>query len=161
MHLTSTSESLHVDALGWALMDEVHDQFAALLAAAAQSDDEQLLTRLEDVAAHCSAHFSMEESWMARSGYPKGECHAQEHAAVLASIAGVRRRVAAGEVQVGRMLVASLQAWFPAHAQHLDSALAHWVSKQRWGGKPLVFRRRAGEPRVAAGAAHRLIGHSP
>lgn len=152
--LTTDHQPLHVHALGYKPMDEVHDDFAQLLVAAAHATDEQLLARLDEVAAHCSAHFSLEESWMKRSAYPKGECHTQEHAAVLASIAGVRRRVAAGEVHVGRTLVASLQAWFPAHAQHLDSALAHWMSKQRWDAKPLVFHRRAAQSHAAAGARH-------
>ncbi|MES2784211.1 MAG: hypothetical protein V4684_02015, partial [Pseudomonadota bacterium] len=42
---------------------------------------------------------------------------------------------------VGRRLADELAHWFPAHVQHLDSALAHWVSKRRTGGKPIVLRR--------------------
>jgi hemerythrin len=154
--MTAPPVSVHLspaDALGYPPMDEVHEEFAELLVAAAQASDAQLPARLQDIAGHCRSHFGLEQQWMDGSGYPGGECHAQEHAAVLASIDGARRRVAAGEVQVGRTLVAALQSWFPAHAQHLDSALAHWMSKQRWGAKPLVFHRRAADP-AAAPARH-------
>ena len=39
------------------------------------------------------------------------------------------------------MLSDSLEAWFPGHADYLDSALSHWMCKLRWGGKPVVIRR--------------------
>lgn len=127
-------------------MDVVHEEFAQFLCIARTTPDEQLLPLLQEIGEHCRMHFALEEQWMAQAGFPGGECHAQEHAAVLASIAGVIRRVGAGEWHVGRTLVRSLQDWFPAHAQHLDSALAHWMSEHRWGGKPFVFHRRAGKP---------------
>jgi hypothetical protein len=31
--------------------------------------------------------------------------------------------------------------WFPGHADYLDSALAAWMTKRRFGGKPVVLRR--------------------
>jgi hypothetical protein len=37
--------------------------------------------------------------------------------------------------------VRELIQWFPSHADHLDSALAHWISKLRTGGRPVVLRR--------------------
>jgi hemerythrin len=36
---------------------------------------------------------------------------------------------------------APASGWFPKHADQLDSALAHWMSKERLGGKPVVLRR--------------------
>ena len=41
-----------------------------------------------------------------------------------------------------RSLAVALHDWFPGHATHLDSALSHWMCKQRHGGKPVVLRRR-------------------
>ena len=35
----------------------------------------------------------------------------------------------------------ALMDWFPGHADYLDSALAHWMCKERLGGKPIVLRR--------------------
>jgi len=60
---------------------------------------------------------------------------------VLTSIKGVRRRVAAGETEAARWLARALAAWFPGHADYMDAALAHWMCKQRLGGKPIVVRR--------------------
>jgi hemerythrin len=45
------------------------------------------------------------------------------------------------EADVVRDLVEHLADWFPKHADQLDSALAHWMSKNRLGGKPVVLRR--------------------
>ena len=41
----------------------------------------------------------------------------------------------------GRRLAAALADWFPGHAFHRDSALAHWMVKRSFGGKPVVLRR--------------------
>ncbi|MEO7402205.1 MAG: hemerythrin, partial [Burkholderiales bacterium] len=49
---------------------------------------------------------------------------------------------AAGEIDAARRLAKELRDWFPGHAQHLDSALAHWMFKRSYGGKPVVLRRR-------------------
>jgi hemerythrin len=60
----------------------------------------------------------------------------------MASIVGVRQRVDAGDTSaVIRSLAQALADWFPGHADYLDSALAHWMCKRRWGGKPVVLRR--------------------
>mgnify|MGYP006210844499 FL=1 len=64
-----------------------------------------------------------------------------EHAAVLKSVHEVQAELAAGNVELCRDLVDHLATWFPGHADHLDSALAHWMSKRRFGGKPVVLRR--------------------
>jgi hemerythrin len=145
MEIKSTFGSSGVAPLGHAPMDEVHAEFERMLDSAHAASDEQLASTLHDIASHCRAHFDLEDKWMRETDYPKADCHVQEHAAVLASIAGVTRRVAGGEVHVARTLVRSLREWFPAHAQHLDSALAHWIGKRRWGAKPVVFHRRAAD----------------
>ena len=43
--------------------------------------------------------------------------------------------------QLARGMPPELAEWFPGHATHLDSALSHWMSKQNFGGKPVVLRR--------------------
>ena len=78
--------------------------------------------------------------------------------AVLATLRGVAGRLARGEHEVARRLSAELAAWFPAHVQHLDSALSHWLCKLRHGARPVVLhlgddRRRAGPDRRDAVAA--------
>lgn len=78
---------------------------------------------------------------MRDTAFPPRDCHIDEHAAVLKSVHEVQALLAEGNVQACRALVLALVNWFPGHATHLDSALAHWLSKQRFGGKPVVLRR--------------------
>ena len=128
--------------LGHDEMDEVHAEFEALLAAAGDCSDEDLPGTLDALTSHLQSHFAMEDDWMSRGEFPPRDCHAAEHAAVLKSASEVRPLVAAGNLAVGRSFIRPLAEWFPAHATHLDSALATWICKQRLGAKPLVFHRR-------------------
>jgi hemerythrin len=91
---------------------------------------------------HSREHFAAEERWMESTDFPARGCHADEHAAVLASMEGVTRRVADGDFEAARRLGRALVEWFPNHADYLDSALATWMCKKRLGGSPVVLRRR-------------------
>ena len=127
--------------LGDPEMDAVHEEFVGCIAAltnAAEADVADALAALEQQA---TSHFEMEDTWMRENDFPARECHINEHAAVLASIGGVRQRVAAGEIAAAYEIAQALSDWFPGHADYLDSALAHWMCKRRWGGKPVVLRR--------------------
>jgi hemerythrin len=68
------------------------------------------------------------------------ECHIDEHAAVLASLEGVRRLLDDPERDRGtRMrivsgLVAELQRWLPVHVGEMDRALAAHRFRERTGG---------------------------
>lgn len=128
--------------LGFAPMDEVHEEFVELVRTLQLAPDDQLPRALDAFAIHARQHFDLEDAWMNQTDFPARGCHVDEHAAVLATVHGVQRRVAAGEFAVGRRLADELLDWFPGHAQHLDSALAHWMCKLRLGGKPVVMRRR-------------------
>lgn len=128
--------------LGDARMDREHEEFVALVAALKLAPDDDLAARLDAFATHAAAHFASEDHSMAETDFPPRACHTDEHAAVLHSVAAVRQRLAQGDVAVARRLADELEAWFPAHVVHLDSALAHWLCKRRLGGKPVVVRRR-------------------
>lgn len=127
--------------LGYSAMDAVHEEFLGLLDTLLAAPDEEMNRALKAVHLHSIEHFMQEERWMEETGFPARGCHADEHAAVLASMAGVSRRVADGDFDAGRRLARALADWFPGHATHLDSALAHWMCKKRLDGKPVVLRR--------------------
>lgn len=136
-------------ALGYEPMDAIHLEFEALLARPKRASDAELSDRLADLEAHLRAHFDAEDRWMRETDFSAGACHMDEHAAILRSAVEVRRQVDAGNTAVGRAFVAELSRWFPGHADYLDSALAHWMCKRQFGGKPVVFHRRTrphGEP---------------
>jgi hemerythrin len=132
--------------LGHRPMDDEHEVLVALIADLCGAPDAALPARLEALAVRLQAHFDEEDTWMRTSDFPPRDCHIGEHAAVLRSVAAVQRRLTAGDVPAARRLAAELEAWFPGHVLHLDSALAHWLHKNRFGGKPVVVRRRAAAP---------------
>lgn len=127
--------------LGFDPMDEVHEKFVNLVGAMQKARDEELAALLEAFAQHAQAHFDVENAWMAETAFPARECHVAEHAAVMRSVHQVRERLAKGDHAVARRLADELAAWFPGHADYLDSALAQWMCKLRLGGKPVVLRR--------------------
>ena len=127
--------------MGHGPMDELHEEFVELVALLQTAEDSELPSLLQAMESHLQHHFAEEDQWMLSSGFPPRDCHIDEHAAVLKSVAEVRVKLAEGNVTLCRDLTKALADWFPGHATHLDSALAHWLSKQRFGGKPVVIRR--------------------
>lgn len=127
--------------LGYQPMDATHEEFVLCVAALQQASDAQLPARLEAFAEHAVRHFGEEDRWMEQTQFPARECHINEHAAVLKSVREVQALLAQGNTELCRRLAQELAQWFPGHADYLDSALAHWMCKQRLGGKPVVIRR--------------------
>lgn len=126
--------------LGYGPMDHIHDEFLELLARLQEATDTQLPERLQQMEAHLQAHFHEENTWMEQTQFPPRQCHIDEHTAVLNSVAEVRALLAEGNTEVCRSLTQALAEWFPGHTTHLDSALAHWMGKDRLEGKPMVFK---------------------
>ncbi len=127
--------------LGHEPMDATHREFVALVRAMQTGPEAGLAGLLADFEAHARRHFEEEDRWMLETGFPPRECHMDEHAAVLRSVVEVREVVARGEFDQVRRLADALADWFPRHADWLDSALAHWLCKRAYGGKPVVLRR--------------------
>jgi len=141
---TSTSPKLAwSDALllGYGPMDARHEEFVEVVAALQIASDGELPQCLAAVADHLREHFREEERWMAETGFPARGCHADEHAAVMRSVQQVQALVERGDSSECRRLANELAGWFPGHADYMDAALAHWMCKQRLGGKPVVLRR--------------------
>ena len=128
--------------LGYAPMDDVHDGFHTVIRGATQCADEDFPDRLDEVVRHLRSHFLLEDQWMNDTKFPPGDCHRDEHAAVLRSADEVQALQGARLIAIGRDFVRELNAWFPGHANHLDSALAAWMCKRSLGGKPVVVHRR-------------------
>ncbi len=127
--------------LGYTPMDLVHQEFVQCIVNLQQASVNDLPACLDLLALHLQAHFDEEERWMEESQFPARDCHIDEHAAVLQSVRQVQALLEQGDATVCRRLAEELARWFPVHADYLDSALAHWLCKQRLGGKPVVVRR--------------------
>src|SRR5262245_33333639 len=104
------------EALGYVPMDDVHAEFLVLVRKLSQAHEVDVPEALEALVLHTREHFALEDEWMESTAFPARQCHADEHAAVMASMEGVQRRVRAGEIAPARSLAAALDEWFPAHA---------------------------------------------
>ena len=109
------------------VMDETHREFVDMLNAVADASDADLLARLDDFIAHTDAHFAQENAWMVDIMFPPIHCHKGEHDNVLALMREVRGRVAAGQLELGRVLARELPEWFRLHANTMDAALAQVI----------------------------------
>ena len=129
--------------LGFTPMDDVHKEFYDVTLRLVTCSDATALAAIEAFEKHAVSHFEQEDEWMRTTNFPPRECHIDEHAAVLKSVREVRAAVEQGKVGAAtvRDIGMHLFSWFPGHADYLDSALAAWMTKQRMGGKPVVFRR--------------------
>lgn len=130
-------------ALGHPRMDDHHEEFALAarqLRDCTAADAGQALQGMVD---HLEEHFGQEDAWMNASAFPPRDCHIKEHAAVLSSVREVLEAVTQhrADVTLVHHLADSLWRWFPAHVDHLDSALAAWLTSRQHGGKPVVLRR--------------------
>ena len=143
--------------LGYAPMDTVHREFVDTVTALLNAPEADLPRCLDAFADHARAHFGEEDRWMEQTQFPARECHIDEHAAVMRSVEQVRALLAQGDNRECRRLARELMRWFPGHADYLDSALAHWMCKQRLGGKPVVLRRGVAHP--LEGADHVADDH--
>jgi hemerythrin len=127
--------------LGHGPMDAVHREFVEQVEAMRTAPDDQLVALLAEFERHARQHFGDEDRWMRETGFPPRDCHIDEHARVLDSVVQVRAVAEQGDVGEVRRLAEALAGWFPAHADWLDSALAHWLCKRAYGGKPVIVRR--------------------
>jgi hemerythrin len=127
--------------LGFGPMDETHQEFVNCIAAIQNAEPKDCLVLMDELLEHATTHFKQEDDWMMATEFPPRTCHMDEHAAVLASITGVRALALQGGTEKCLHLANELARWFPSHADHLDSALSHWMCKIKYNAKPLVFKR--------------------
>lgn len=132
--------------LGYAPLDQTHEEFYGTVFRLLTCDSGSAVAAMAAFHAHAVAHFGQEEAWMRDTGFPASGCHADEHAAVLASVHEVQALLADGRAGLALVhdLAQHLLAWFPGHADYMDSALASWMVKRSHGGAPVVLRRPPG-----------------
>lgn len=142
--MTTTAPFHWSDAflLGYAPMDNTHQEFVEIVEAMLTAKDEDFAGLMDAFVKHAERHFEEERTWMAETEFPAMQCHVDEHEAVLQSTIEVRELIAnGGDIAVGRSLASELARWFPGHADYMDASLAQWMAKKRCGGTPVVLRR--------------------
>lgn len=129
--------------LGYAPMDKVHAELDELLQRARSvSLPEDWRELLQAIDTHLREHFGAEDRWMRETLFPARDCHMDEHAAVLKSSEDVLALAEVGDLRAAPSFVDELSRWFPGHADYLDSALAAWMCKRKFGGRPVVLHRK-------------------
>lgn len=115
-------------------LDRTHEEFVILLgelqALLEESGGNDPLPLYARLLAHTEAHFSMEEAWMAATGFAPDNCHSRQHAMVL----DVMRQVQVhchreNDLAPLRNLAEELVNWFPAHAEMMDAALVFHMAQ--------------------------------
>lgn len=131
--------------LGHEELDATHKEFYEVVFRMLTCNEETAWTALLDFETHAQAHFRDEENWMRDTAFPSSQCHADEHNKVLMSLAEVKHAVFTNTAdhRLVQRFADHLFAWFPGHADYMDSALSTWLSKKRFGAKPVVFKRLA------------------
>jgi hemerythrin len=127
--------------VGYGPMDHIHEEFVDIVGQMQTCADEDLSDLLQQFISHAKAHFEEENNWMIETQFPPRACHIDQHNAVLNSAMEVQQLLMQGDYAMCRKFVHALVDWFPNHTDHLDSALAHWMFKRSYGGKPVVFRK--------------------
>jgi hemerythrin len=128
--------------LGYTPMDSLHAEFDELLQRCRAPGEKDWLALLTEIDAHLREHFAAEDGWMQETDFPPRDCHIDEHAAVLKSSGEVLALARQGDFSHAEPFTGELFRWFPGHADYLDSALAAWMCKRQFGGRPVVLHRR-------------------
>ena len=124
MSLIDWSDALE---LGVDQMDSTHREFVVLLNALAEVPEAKVLAAFDAFYAHTVAHFDQEADWMRTLSFPPIHCHTAEHEGVLEVMREVRGYLAAGDINVGRVLARELAIWFRDHAATMDAMLAYYM----------------------------------
>jgi hemerythrin-like metal-binding protein len=115
------SDALH---LGMPVIDQTHEEFVELLAAAEMADDEHLLECIEALQTHTVAHFGMEDRWMESTQFGPQHCHSGQHQLVLRTLQELLRCGREdGDLNLVRSILPDLGRWFSQHAQTMDAML--------------------------------------
>ena len=102
---------------------------------------------LDALHAHAETHFEAEDADLQRMTGGNAKCHADEHAAVLASLREVLGRLsdpareAAANERMIAALAAELRRWLPVHVDEMDRALAAFRFRERTGGMSVRILR--------------------
>jgi hemerythrin len=114
--------------LGLAEMDEVHQEFVGLLAAAIGADDASLAAACDRLIEHVHGHFANETRLMRGHRFAATAEHEAEHARILGDLGRMRRSLEKGRLAIVRnYLAVGMPEWFANHLLTMDAALAAQV----------------------------------
>lgn len=92
-----------------------------------KGEDKQVMNRvISELNAYVREHFSLEEKWMTRFGYPGLREHAAQHEAFIERLLHFELDHLGGRAEVSRELLDFLVGWFRGHVTVHDQLYAQF-----------------------------------
>ena len=114
-----------IDAQHQKLVNLVNELYAAVLAG-----KQTLVTAkvLDSLASYTITHFTTEEGYMKRYGYPGYAQHKAEHDKLVAQITQLQREMRAGKASVSKEVMSFLQSWPIGHILGVDKKYTSYLN---------------------------------
>lgn len=127
--MDTLSTPLRHDAIfvGFKPIDDLHREFQAIVDALTDPAEADYGTHLLALHEHLLRHCAIEERLMRDEDYPHYARHRQAHEALVESVADMRRRFDANDLDAVRRFGAELMTRFAAHAADEDAPLAAYL----------------------------------
>lgn len=141
----------HPLTLGDEAMDDDHVRLESLIEELLTAPTARMADVLDALRVHARTHFDAEDEDIRAIGDGNSQCHLDEHVAVLKSLDEVHAILAADamaepdKATLARRLGLQLRSWLPEHVREMDTSVATFRLKRRFGGAPVrIMRREAG-----------------
>lgn len=106
-------------------LEQTHRDLTALIAAAADAEEEGFAEAFRELAEFAALRFAEEAALMCALRDPMGAAHRRHHDWLLRMLATLRAKVAEGRLQVARAFIRErLPKWLLIHAATMDARLA-------------------------------------
>lgn len=107
------------------LLNSVYDNFTA------GSPEGIIGAVLDELADYATYHFTAEEFWMMKHGYPNTDAHNREHAYFARRVMEIRRDYINGRSPLSEEIQHFLQGWLKDHILTADADYVRFVAGER------------------------------
>lgn len=105
--------------------------FGELDRAVAQGADKEFMAKaLKELNAYVREHFTLEERWMSRHGYPRLAEHAAQHESFIEKLLHFELDFLRGESGVSREILDYLEDWLKEHVSVQDQDYARYFQEK-------------------------------
>lgn len=135
-------------SLGDEALDDDHTRLQTLIAELLAAPAGRAAAVLDELRIHARDHFAVEDVDLKIIQDGNSQCHLDEHAALLKSLDEVHAILVADEMPADRKaslvrrLANQLDDWLPEHVREMDTSVATFRLKRRFGGAPVKIMRR-------------------
>jgi hemerythrin-like metal-binding protein len=110
-------------------MDRSHHILFGDLSELAALPEYEFRAHFDTMVVDLERDFYAEDEWMERIDYPETQFHREQHAIVLSALHHTHSKVKTGDIEFGRLIVASLSTWLAQHIAMTDLPLARAIRR--------------------------------